>query len=64
MDRTTPGGSTLRHFTVKCDGETLSCAAAVPHTSHPTPPTRPAAVLLHGAGTVLSDTVLSEARPT
>jgi hypothetical protein len=33
-DHTSPGYSTLRHFTLKCDGETLSCVAAVPHISH------------------------------
>ncbi|MFE7706886.1 alpha/beta hydrolase [Streptomyces sp. NPDC057486] len=53
-DGTSPGCGTLRHFTLKCDGETLSCLAAVPHMSHPSVPARPTAVLLHGAGT--SDT--------
>ncbi|MFB9572955.1 alpha/beta hydrolase [Streptomyces yanii] len=53
-DHTSPGCGTLRRFTLKCDGETLSCLAAVPHMSHPTLLVRPTAVLLHGAGT--SDT--------
>ncbi|MFJ6698177.1 alpha/beta hydrolase [Streptomyces sp. NPDC091272] len=37
----------VRHFTLDCDGETLSCAEAVPDAPAPEPL---AAVVLHGAG--------------
>ncbi|MEU8890186.1 alpha/beta hydrolase family protein [Streptomyces sp. NPDC048442] len=45
----------VRHFTIDCDGETLTCAEAVPPARHlPSPslsPSEPlAAVVLHGAG--------------
>ncbi|MGW7410899.1 alpha/beta hydrolase [Streptomyces sp. NPDC054863] len=40
--------SPVRHFSIDCDGETLSCAEAAPHAPSSAEPL--AAVVLHGAG--------------
>jgi pimeloyl-ACP methyl ester carboxylesterase len=41
----------IEEFTVNCDGETLSCAAALPHPADEAPAPALTAVVLHGAGT-------------
>ncbi|MFI9048455.1 alpha/beta hydrolase [Streptomyces sp. NPDC053427] len=46
-----PAHAVFRSSTVKCDGETLSCAAAVPSTVRRDSSPPLTAVVLHGAGT-------------